>query len=140
MSRTKAFEYMLKTKKYSQEDMDKMKEKIPPVTVSKIEDSFNKVTVKQLKGFNYKDSSVPEGWGTKLKFNKGKAVHQTVICDPYGTVFGSRLRALREMLMLNSYSKSEIDHIKKFMQKRLIKKALRGLKGGDVAVKFLQQK
>ena len=68
MSRTKAFQYMLKAKSYSQDEMDKMKQGIPPANVKIIEDSFNKVTRKQLKGFNYKDTTVPEGWGTKLKY------------------------------------------------------------------------
>ena len=123
-SKRQAYLYALSSGLYSNQDLELLKSPFSEAVwkeevKSKIRDKV------RLNNFNYEDDTLPEHWGSRQIFHKGKS-NMILICSPEGRQFTSKVKAFEHMISnIGFYDATELDVMKKNLKEHELERTLK---------------
>ena len=123
-SKRQAYLFALASGSHSEQELNLLKSPFSEA-VPKIENvNFIRDNVR-LNNFNYDDDTLPEDWGSRRIYQKGRS-NMILICTPAGRQFTSKVKAFEHMVSMGDfYDTADVDKMMKNLKEQDIEKVLK---------------
>ena len=124
-SKRQAYLFALASGSHLEQDINLLKSPFSEAVPLKLENVNIIRDNVRLNNFNYDDDTLPEYWGSRRIFQKGRP-NMILICTPEGRQFTSKVKAFEHMVSMgNFYDTADVHKIMKNLKEQDIEKVLK---------------